>query len=90
MTSPENSIKDAPVWFRLLLYGIKEVGLLTCLVIFICYQSFSQLPSVQQSFQQQTDKIVEAVQNNNKVMIELTHQMQRNAETIEDLAGKIK
>jgi hypothetical protein len=52
-------------------YLIRELGLTTALVTFICYLLAVQLPQMQADFRIQTDKLVEAVGNNNRIMGEL-------------------
>ena len=60
---------DIKTW---VVYLVRELGLTTALVGFVCYLLAVQMPQMQADFRQQTDRLVEAVGNNNKVMHELT------------------
>lgn len=67
--SPAPTTHDFKTW---VVYLVKELGLTTALVAFICYMLAVQMPQMQLDFRVQTDKLVEAVANNNRAMTELT------------------
>jgi hypothetical protein len=64
--------KPAPQIVSWALYLIKELGLTTALVAFVCYLLAVEMPAMRQDFRLQTDKLVEAVGNNSRVMVELS------------------
>lgn len=72
--APAPAGHDAKTW---VVYLIKELGLTTALVAFVCYLLAVQLPSMQTEFRTQTDKLVEAVGNNNRVMAELSNEIKQ-------------
>lgn len=61
--------------FSKVVFAIKELGLSTVLVVFICYLLVVQMAAMQRDFRVQTDKISEAVTNNNRVVNELIIEM---------------
>ncbi len=67
--SPAPNTYDFKTW---VVYLIKELGLTSALIAFICYLLAVQIPLMQADFRTQTDKLVEAVSNNNRAMGELT------------------
>jgi hypothetical protein len=61
--------------FSKVVFAIKELGLSTVLVVFICYLLVVQMAAMQRDLRVQTDKISEAVTNNNRVVNELIIEM---------------
>lgn len=53
-------------------YLVRELGLTTALVVFVCYLLAIEMPAMRADFRMQTDKLVEAVGNNSRVMNELS------------------
>lgn len=62
-------------FFAKVVFAIKELGLSTVLVVFICYLLVVQMAAMQRDFRVQTDKMTEAVSNNNRVVNELIVEM---------------
>ena len=54
------------------IYLVRELGLTTALIGFICYMLAIQLPAMRDEIKQQTGEMVKAVDNNNRVVSELT------------------
>lgn len=49
-------------------YLVKELGVSSALIAFICYLLAVQIPSMQHDFRMQTNALVEAVGNNTRAM----------------------
>lgn len=60
---------DLRTW---LVYLVRELGLTTCLIAFICYMLAVQLPALQSDFRTQTDRLAETVANNSRAMGEMS------------------
>ena len=79
--SPGSVPINTPLWLQWIAYLIKDVGMPVVmsvgLVIVVVYMLLVQMPTMQQDFREQTNKLVDAVGNNNKVMGELSYEIRQ-------------
>lgn len=57
------------------IHVIKELGLTTALVAFVCYLLAVQLPAMQADFRAQTSELISAVNESNSKMGELANEL---------------
>ena len=78
---------DLKTW---IVYLVRELGLTTMLVVFVCYLLAVQLPAMQVDFRAQTDKLVEAVNNGNRVISENNRVITDNSRAITELVFEVR
>lgn len=69
-----NNVPDVMKWG---MYVFREVGMTGALIAVIVYLLLVQLPDMRQDFRIQTDKLVGAVENNNRIMNELSDEIRQ-------------
>lgn len=85
--APAPPSADVRTW---LVYLVRELGLTTCLIGFICWQMAIQMPQLRDDFRGQTDRLNNTVENNSRATAEQSRVTADQSRVMGELAAEIK